>query len=272
MEPLKDAFSKVKQDVEFLNNEISFLREELIQTREELIKICNILINLDKKITETGENKQKNPENQQKNQEKHPPTHQPLIQTSPTHNPTHNPTHLLPLEALKSQNKPLSTGNEGVPTDKQTHQQTDKEPQNQYKLTPLFPMKAVYNPFETTEKFQNNTINTINAIDNAAKILDSLDSIKKEIRLKFKRLTSQEMIVFSTLYQIEEESGQVDYKILAKKLNLTESSVRDYIGRLIKKGIPVEKKRINNKTILLSVSANLKKITSLSTIMQLRDL
>ena len=111
-----------------------------------------------------------------------------------------------------------------------------------------------------------------NPINDAAKILDSFDSIKKEIRLKFKRLTSQEMLVFSTLYQMEEDSGQVDYKALAKTLKLTESSVRDYIGRLIKKGIPVEKKRINNKTILLSVSTNLKKITSLSTILQLRDL
>ena len=80
------------------------------------------------------------------------------------------------------------------------------------------------------------------------------------------------MLVFSTLYQLEEMSGDVDYKVLAKRLNLTESSVRDYIGRLIKKGIPVEKKRINNKTILLSVSSNLKRITSLSTIIQLRDL
>ena len=111
-----------------------------------------------------------------------------------------------------------------------------------------------------------------NPIDDAAKILDSLDSIKKEIRLKFKRLTSQEMLVFSTLYQIEEEKGSIDYKALSQRLQLTESSVRDYVGRLIKKGIPVEKKRINNKTILLSVSSNLKKITSLSTIIQLRDL
>jgi len=125
---------------------------------------------------------------------------------------------------------------------------------------------------DLNENIIQNPIKNENPIDNAAKILDSLDSIKKEIRLKFKRLTTQEMLVFSTLYQLEEMSGDVDYKVLAKRLNLTESSVRDYIGRLIKKGIPVEKKRVNNKTILLSVSSNLKRITSLSTIIQLRDL
>ena len=48
--------------------------------------------------------------------------------------------------------------------------------------------------------------------------------------------------------------------------------LRDYIGRLIKKGIPLEKKKINNKIIHLSVSKNLKKIASLSTILQLRDI
>ena len=69
------------------------------------------------------------------------------------------------------------------------------------------------------------------------------------IRLKFKRLTEQELLVFSKLYQLDEEMGHSDYKTLSQKLNLTESSIRDYIGRLIKKGIPVVKNKINNKNI-----------------------
>jgi predicted transcriptional regulator len=85
-------------------------------------------------------------------------------------------------------------------------------------------------------------------------------------------LTDQEILVFSILYQLEEETGFTDYKTIAQKLNLTESSIRDYIGRIIKKGIPVEKKRINNKNIRLTLSKNLKKIATLSTILQLRDL
>jgi DNA-binding MarR family transcriptional regulator len=144
----------------------------------------------------------------------------------------------------------FSTGNQGVPTDKQTDKQTDNKHEIELK----------------TEEIMENSI------DNAAKILDSLDSIKKEIRLKFKRLTEQEILVFSTLYQIDEETGPTDYKTIAKKLGLTESSIRDYVGRLIKKGIPVDKKRINNKIIQLSISQNLKKIASLPTILQLRDI
>ena len=49
-----------------------------------------------------------------------------------------------------------------------------------------------------------------------------------------------------------EEADFVDYKTLSKRLNLTESSIRDYVGKLIKKGIPVEKTKINNKMIQLS--------------------
>jgi len=60
--------------------------------------------------------------------------------------------------------------------------------------------------------------------------------------------------------------------ILQKKLNLTESSIRDYVRRLIKKGIPIDKNKINNKNIQLSISPNLKKIASLNTILQLRDI
>ena len=146
----------------------------------------------------------------------------------------------------------ISTGNGGVPTDRQTNTQTDQQ----------------------TEKSSYNIKNSLqgDSINDAVHILESLDNIKKEIRLKFKRLTEQELLVFSTIYQVSEEEGHTDYKNLSERLNLTESSIRDYIGRLIKKGIPVEKVKINNKTIQLSISQNLKKVVSLSTIIQLRSL
>ena len=227
MDPLKEAFHNIKKDINFLNFEMIKLKSDLQSTNQELIKICEILKEL------------------AKNQINQAPTHQAQNQTTPTYIPTHQHTQY----TLKDQKMPFSTGNEGVPTDKQTNRQTDNKPKTHTKIDE-------------------------NPIDNAAKVLESLDEIKKEIRLKFKRLTEQEVLVFSTLYQLEEESSEkgIDYKTLAVKLNLTESSIRDYVGRLIKKGIPVEKHKINNKTILLSISKNLKKIASLATILQLRDL
>jgi len=105
----------------------------------------------------------------------------------------------------------------------------------------------------------------------AVEILNSLDNIKKEIRIKFKKITDQEFLVFSTIYQMEEQ-GIVDYHSLSQKLNLTETSIRDYIGKLIKKGIPVEKTKLNNKLVQLSISKNLRKIAPFPVIFQLREI
>jgi len=223
MDPIKESFKRVKDDIDSLKYELNTLTNSLSETRNQIRDICEILT----KIIE-----------------KQASTHNLLIQTLSTHPST------LPQEirGLKSQNLGISTGNEGVPTDRQTDQQTDISAQN---------------PLKKPEKL---------AVDNAVEILDSLDNLKKEIRLKFKRLTEQEWLIFSTLYQIEEQTGPTNYKTLSERLKLTESSIRDYIGRLIKKGIPVEKNKINNKSIQLSISKNLKKIASLSTIIQLRDL
>ncbi|MCD4771368.1 helix-turn-helix domain-containing protein [archaeon] len=177
------------------------------------------------------------------------------IQTTPTQGypittqPTHQQTHIQtippqnhPIQTPDTQNNISSIGNEGVPTDRPTHQQTHKPTQN-------------------TEFRQINNI------------LESLDNIKKGIRLKFKRLTPQEMLVFSTLYTLEEQNyDEITYHTLSTQLNLSESSIRDYINKLIKKGVPIEKTRQNNKTIILNISKDLKNITTLSTIQDLRAL
>ena len=208
----------------------------MIETRERIVEICEIIKKIDEKI------------------ESKTSTHKPEIQTLPTSTSTHN----LPLEAPKPQNLPISTGNEGASTDRQTDRQTHRQTQK----TPEIKENVFRKPFENKE----------DSFENALEILNSLDDIKKEIRLKFKKLTEQEILIFSTIYQIEEEKGYANYKLLAEKLKLTESSVRDYVGRLINKGIPVEKKKVNNKQIQLFISQNLKKIAPLSTILQLRDL
>ena len=232
MDLVKEAFYKVRQDMDMLREELTFLRKGLTETRTQMIEMCNILNKLNKK-TEEFNQKQTNIDT----------THKPPIPATSTYTSTHNTSFNL----LKPPISSISIGNEGVSTDRQTDRQTDKSTTN------------------TVEKGQD-------SIDNAAEILNSLDNIKKEVRIKFKRITEQELLVFSTIYQLDEEQGHADYKVLSERLKLTESSIRDYVQRLIKKGIPVEKKRINNKTILLSVSQNLKKIASLSTILQLREL
>jgi len=224
-EPIKAAFSKVKQDIDFLSNELNLLKQFLSENKEKLSKIDSNLEELSVQLSKLNIKEQDlTPADTLKN---------------PTY-PTDNPTHNLPFNALNPQNLAFSTGNEGVPTDRQTNQQTNQQ----------------------TEKA---------SFHDALEVLNSLDNLKKEIRNKFKRITEQEFLVFSTIYQLS-ETQYVDYKILSQKLNLTESSIRDYVGRLIKKGIPVEKNRINNKIIQLSVSEKLKKVAPLPVIFQLREI
>ena len=225
MDNLKEGFRDLREDINFLNEDISFLNEEIIEIKDQLRDICDILEKLSKK-TYVSNKKSVLEDSTDRS------INSTFLATSSTNNSYFKP--------LNDQNMPISIGNEGVSTDRQTNRQTNRQTQN--------------------------------SIENAAEILDSLDSLKKEIRIKFKRLTEQEILVFSSLYQLEEINGFANYKSLAIKLNLSESSIRDYIRRLIEKGIPIEKNKLNNKSIQLNISNSLKKIATLSTILQLREI
>jgi DNA-binding MarR family transcriptional regulator len=170
--------------------------------------------------------------------------------------PSHNPTVPVEIEGLKSSNLGISSGNRGVPTDRQTNQQTDISDDD-----------SSYQPSFNTRK------PLTQQIKEASDILDSLDTLKKQIRLKFKGITQQEMLVFSTIYQLEEQFPEgVEYRQIATKLQLSESSIRDYLQKLLNKGIPVDKIKLNNKKILLKISSKLKNIATLDTLVKLREL
>ena len=227
MDQIKAAFQKVKQDMDVMAGEIDSLKHFLDENYA-------LLSNLDKKIQDLT-----------LKLSNIPPLNDPLV---PTNNPqismipTNKPTDNILFKPLKPQNLTFSTGNQGVPTNKQINQQTNQQTEN-------------------------------TSFDTAFEVLNSLDSLKKEIRNKFKKITEQEFLVFSTIYQMEEEGeGYVDYRSLSKRLNLTETSIRDYVGKLIKKGIPVEKTKLNNKLVQLSISETLRKIAPLPVIFQLREI
>ncbi len=250
MNHIKEAFNKVKQNISNIQDEVNFLRKELIETRESVISICEIIKSLQlsqEKISLNLENIFKKKELQLQANNPAIPTNNPTQNSSKSAIPTNNPTQNLNKTEFITEKKIFSIGNGGVPADRQTDRQTDEDDEKLIKKE-------------------------LNSVDNAFQLLNSLDSLKREIRFKFKRLTPQEMLIFTTIYQIEEEGGISDYRTLSQRLNLTESSVRDYIGKLIKKEIPIEKNKIKNKTIVLSISKNLKRIVSLSTIFELRNI
>ncbi|MBC8435133.1 hypothetical protein H8D91_01380, partial [archaeon] len=97
MDPVKEAFQKIKEDMNLLKEEINSLKEELFKLNNPTI-----------------------------------PTHNPTNNHDYSGTPTHNPTLPQEMKGFQQPNFDISTGNEGVPTDKQTNQptnpQTDKIP------------------------------------------------------------------------------------------------------------------------------------------------
>jgi hypothetical protein len=213
MDQIKDAFNKVKQDIDFLYDEL----QEIKRTLNDI------------KLMQTD--RQTNP------------THPHII---PTHKQT--PTHNYAPQAQKSPNSLISIGNQGVPTDRQTNQQTDRQTENTSKNDKISHLRRV------------------------SEIVESLDSLKQEVRIKFKKLTTKEMLIFTTIYQLEEQGMQVDYSLISEKLMLSESSIRDYVGKITAKGIPLNKAKQGNKKVFLSIPEDLKRIATLNTINHLREL
>lgn len=81
----------------------------------------------------------------------------------------------------------------------------------------------------------------------------NLPDFSKDLQELFGSLTSQEFLVFLTIYQLEDDTKNVRYIDISNKLSLSEGCIRTYIASLIKKGVPVHKTRLNNRLILLSV-------------------
>jgi len=238
---IKESFQKVKEDISVLKKAINILSEEIEMQR-------NAIEELNECFKRT------------------------LIQAQESSRQTDRqvfPTDKPPLKAPKTENLPISTGNGGVPADRQTDRQTDRQVQKFALYTKLLPTSPTHqNP---TQKIFTKE-DKISQIEQVTNVLSSLDTLKKELRAKFKRLTQQEMAIFATIYQLEEEENSVDYSLLAQKLSLTESSIRDYIQKIIKKGIPVDKTKQNNKKITLSIPKEFRQIAPLDTILALREL
>ena len=232
MDPIKEAFSRIKED-------ILSLQEQMISLNQQ---IWDIKRTLDEKKEEVPTQKGDN---------------QTIQQPNPTQNQT--PTDNLPFKALKEPILGVSTGNGGVPTNSQTDRQSNQQTRESI-------------DFYRVHSEENEKSDKISQIQRVSEVLESLDSIKKEIRSNFKQLTSQEMAVFSIIYTLEEQGFVVDYSLISQKLGLSESSIRDYTHKIIKKGVPLIKIKENNKKVTLSISQDLKKIASLQTILSLRNL
>ena len=87
----------------------------------------------------------------------------------------------------------------------------------------------------------------------------NIQSLKKDIDSAFSSLTSQEFLVFLTIYQLEEDySRGITYGDLSSKIGLSEGCIRGYVSSIIRKNIPLDKVKINNRTITLRIELDLR--------------
>ena len=77
----------------------------------------------------------------------------------------------------------------------------------------------------------------------------------KQIDSLFSSLTKQEFFTFMIIYQLEEDIKRgVSYLELSRNMSLSEGCIRTYVSQMLKKSIPLQKVRLNNKLTLLTIN------------------
>ncbi len=98
------------------------------------------------------------------------------------------------------------------------------------------------------------------------------DTLKKDLTIMFKRLTDREFTIFMAIYQLEEElSREVQFTDLSLRLNITESRIRTVINDLIRKGLPIEKKRFLHGKVSLSIKKDFRDLNLATKLLRLKD-
>ena len=94
--------------------------------------------------------------------------------------------------------------------------------------------------------------------------LGKKDTSLRGLEIAFKSLTKQEFHIFLLIYELEDQGNNPTYEILSKKLSLTLSCLRGHICNIIKKGVPIMKKRLRDHSVFIHIDPDFKAITSQS--------
>lgn len=96
--------------------------------------------------------------------------------------------------------------------------------------------------------------------------------ITEDIKNKFRSLTEREFTVFMAIYQLEEElNSQLTYADIARKLSLSRSSVRDHIGELLLKNVPLVKLVSSDRKVSLSIKKDFRDLNIASQLLTFRN-
>jgi len=246
IQEIKNELTTIKQEIHDPNHELSKLREELNELRYE-------------QLTKNALKESK--------------------------------FELKPPEILNNPIKPnfmpeISSGNRGVSTLRHFDTQTDN--------TPSFPLdgkssEVQITPADTSTQtsthtqhipeklrhFDTNFDTSTHKSEQKTKISDLtnlMDSLRSDLKRKFLSLTKQEFYIFSILFTLDKTQNPVTYQNLAVRTGLTSSSIRDYISRIIQKGVPILKEKVNNRLTVLKIPPELRNLATLDNLMRIRGL
>jgi len=86
----------------------------------------------------------------------------------------------------------------------------------------------------------------------------NFQALKDTLEGTFRVLSKQELKVFLTVYQLEDDGKQANYTNIAQILELSEHCIRSHVSSLLKKNAPLIKRKLNNKRNLLSLRKDFK--------------
>ncbi|MEK6936499.1 MAG: hypothetical protein AABW58_00335 [Nanoarchaeota archaeon] len=82
-----------------------------------------------------------------------------------------------------------------------------------------------------------------------------------DIDSMFLTLTKGEFLCFLTIFQLEEDLNRgVSYLELSRQLSLSEGCIRTYVSQMLKKAVPLQKIRLNNKLTLLLIDKSFRSL------------
>lgn len=169
-----------------------------------------------------------------------------------------------PKTAQNTQIRQSSSGNEGVRSINHStvNQSFNNQSHTKHSIEQYIPQISTNytKKQETNQSFNNQSpINQSHTKHSLNTQSLNIQSLKKELEERFNTLTSQEFLIFLTIYQLEEDySRSITYNDLSNKLSLTSGCIRGYVSSLIRKNLPILKSKINNRTLTLSINPDFK--------------
>jgi hypothetical protein len=163
-------------------------------------------------------------------------------------------------KAQKEAKNSVSTGNEGVNqsinhlinqsiTNQSLNQSLDQNQSINVKNDEITRNEGVNQSFNQSINHQS-----FNHLINQTAQEMSIKEVTNDINKTFLMLSKQELKLFLTIYQLEDEGLEASYKNVSQRMQLSEHCIRSHLSSLLKKNVPILKRRMNNHTNLLSVS------------------